>query len=168
MLAYRIGGGSLYRHKDLWHPNYLRIEEFELDNSSDKNGFPNNHKTDPSLFPGNGGNEISHGSSSDSKESVQNPVAEYRAVEQSDFLNEVEALSQPFAISAQDQQAINQEALSLAQEQRHLCSPQQLARMQYFLASGDPILVAEAMAWFYIQSQKIDSSKLRQSDFDDV
>lgn len=23
LLGYKIGGGSLYRHRDLWHPNYL-------------------------------------------------------------------------------------------------------------------------------------------------
>jgi Txe/YoeB family toxin of Txe-Axe toxin-antitoxin module len=154
LLAYRIGGGSLYRHKDLWHPNYLRLEESEFNSTHDENGFPNEYKNGPSLFPGNGGNHISRNSSSDSKESVQIPVDEYQTVEQIDSSNEIEALSQPLAISAKDQQAVNQEALDLAQEQRQPCSPQLLARMQHFLASGDPILVAEATAWFYIQSQQ--------------
>jgi hypothetical protein len=62
----------------------------------------------------------------------------------------------PFRISGKADKYLNDlnAEIDLAQKQRQLCSPQQLARMQHFLASGDPILVAEATAWFYIQSQR--------------
>lgn len=50
LLTYGIGGGSLYRHKDLWHPEFL-----ELDSSDQSN--PNQAPKNPtSLFPQNSGN----------------------------------------------------------------------------------------------------------------
>jgi len=59
-------------------------------------------------------------------------------------------------------QAVHQEAIQMAQPPTQPRSLKQLARMQQFLESGDPILVAEATAWFYLQFHPARSSEVCQ------
>jgi hypothetical protein len=140
LLNYRIGGGSLYRHKDLWHPHYLSIEEDQSSSINEEESLT----TDPSLFCGNGGNDLPDDDYSDSESVVQTGVNRSIGVSDSDLE------SQPLLISKETWQAVNREALRMTQlpPPMQSPSPQELARMQCFLASGDPILMAEAMAWF--------------------
>lgn len=73
LLQYRIGGGSLYRHKDLWHPQFLSLESEPLESEALKPDVLNHQSRtssfiqpkaqvknaancSPSLLPGNGGN----------------------------------------------------------------------------------------------------------------
>jgi hypothetical protein len=146
LLEYRIGGGSLYRHKDLWHPHHLSTEADQSSNISEEKSLPIEPEIDPSLLCGNGGNELPGDGFSDSESIVQPSTDVSRSVESADFSME----SQRLSISEEAWQAVNREALRMTQLQPPLNSPspQQLARMQQFLKSGDPILMAEAMAWF--------------------
>lgn len=61
LTQYGIGGSSLYRHRDLWHPKYLK-EELQSETS-----FANV----PSLFPSDGSNYSSGNDSSDLNSSDQ-------------------------------------------------------------------------------------------------
>ena len=168
LLEYRIGGGSLYRHKDLWHPSYLRAEDHEIDSVDRKVSSPIRTEINPSLLSGNGGNDISRDDSNDSETLFQLSTDERQPIERNDSLNDINVASQPLLISAEAWQAVNQEALRMVQEPGQSRSRRQLARMQQFLESGDPILVAEATAWFRIQSHRPDFLELQQLDRDDI
>jgi hypothetical protein len=73
LLDYRIGGGSLYRHKDLWHPHHLELEELDLEEIEESSITEQNPpakdqaKNTTSLLSGNGGNSLPGDSFSDSK-----------------------------------------------------------------------------------------------------
>lgn len=173
LLSYGIGGGSLYRHRDLWHPNYLNLpteqipspvenppyppnvtEESQLDCAEDASNCQNS----PSLFPGNGGNVLisqvfsdcsllsldQAGGNSDDRDSVIQP-------DDSDEPQGIQAMRRVFA-EIQARQAAVQSAAQMARSQQQRCQTEaavqrQIARMQQFLASNDPILIAEALAW---------------------
>ena len=168
LLEYRIGGGSLYRHKDLWHPSYLRIEDCEINSVNEKVTSLIESEVSPSLLSGNGGNDFSHDGSSGSEVFVQPLNDEHQSVELNDSSCDADVASQPLSISAEAYQAVSQEALRMAQEPGQPRSLRQLVRMQQFLESGDPILVAEATAWFRIKFSLADVSELRRLDRDDI
>lgn len=113
LTQFGIGGSSLYRHRDLWHPDHL-VENppdpptLNLE-SSDCAGGASDDLNSTSLFPVTGGNLSSHKVSSRSIESTS-----------------TSGCNDPLVSS------------SLSYDQR----------MRQFLASGDPILVAEALMYF--------------------
>ncbi|NJR66622.1 MAG: hypothetical protein HC772_17010, partial [Leptolyngbyaceae cyanobacterium CRU_2_3] len=140
LTQYGIGGGSLYRHRDLWHPQHFAVENLEnrelplnasATNSSATNstetfgcaeGAPNVHSL-TSLLSTLGGN-VSAGEGLSDRPSV---------ISQSTGGNRgLRGLPQfkpnQLAHQANDDSASHQ------------------SRMQRFLASGDPILVAEALS----------------------
>lgn len=162
LLDYRIGGGSLYRHKDLWHPNYLRIENCETNSISEEVCLTIEPRCHPSLLPGNGGNDTSSDGSSNSKGSIQPSTDEHQSVEKTDSVRDTPVIPEALLISDDAWQAVHQEAIQMAQPPTQPRSLKQLARMQQFLESGDPILVAEATAWFYLQFHPARSSEVCQ------
>jgi hypothetical protein len=184
LLQYNIGGGSLYRHRDLWHPDHL-LENHPVENLAGSDPVENpvelpptppNFKQDSqldcvedasnwlnptSLFPGAGGNvlpsrdyevqplamEDSLGGNSVQPQSGQ-PLCE-RSLP--DLSLETQAIHQILADIKAKQDACR-EANRIAYEQqrqlkRQASEAQLSARMQQFLESGDPILVAEALAF---------------------
>lgn len=151
LLQYRIGGGSLYRHKDLWHPQYLSLESgsedssFTVGNLYRENVFQNM----TSLLPGNGGNDLSSEASNDSE--VAPAVIEETEVVQ--LLHHPPRLLNQPALTDETWQAVMAEAERMARTQACPYTPQQVERMKRYLDSGDPILVAEAMAWVQQSSQ---------------
>lgn len=77
LTGYGIGGGSLYRHKDLWHPDFLYLNSEDLANSTDLDICP--EPTDSlhyltSLFPTVGGNAACTQDCSDSQEVIPQPI----------------------------------------------------------------------------------------------
>lgn len=161
LLKYGIGGGSLYRHRDLWHPNYFEMDtEAPVENPphppSIKTGSqleqlaPSNWHSPPSLFPSSDGDnppclDSSHSVliqplTADSNFSVQLDRPSPSPFEQQELFN--------FTAS----QAAFQEANRMTQAQRQQIKEQaavqrRINRMQEYLDSGDPILMAEALAW---------------------
>jgi hypothetical protein len=171
LLQYNIGGGSLYRHRDLWHPSYFinfdmvdqqneissdlpeihRISELECVEDAS-----NSHNS-PSLFPTvDGDNPVSqassnlHQSTSDSEGSnssrdVVPGYSDLNSLQGIEFVRQV-------VLGIKAQQEARREAILMARQQRQ-CVQQEvtqtklLTRMRQFLTSGDPILVAEALAW---------------------
>jgi hypothetical protein len=186
LLNYGIGGASLYRHRDLWHPNYFEIDSpqdisespvsspedsaitstvenpphpplLNSDSQLDSVGDASNWLSPPSLFPGNGGDnpldkalgdrtltlegsgDSNPCSCSDVPLADSPPLPGVQYVQQA--LLDMQAAQEALQEAARQAQ-VNQERLRAeAANQRHM------ARMQRFLDSGDPILVAEAMAW---------------------
>jgi hypothetical protein len=186
LLQYGIGGASLYRHRDLWHPEYFEMGsndiEFNqgfqnqinppMENPPDPPTFKTDSQLDcvrdasnwlsppsllstsdgdnppglvssdctiPNTFLGDSNPSVSSGYSSDSK-----------------LLSGVEYLQQAL-FDIQAQQSAIQEAtrLTSAQHQQirsEAADRRQIDRMQKFLDSGDPILVAEAMSWAQVNS----------------
>ncbi|MBM0744698.1 hypothetical protein JOY44_24350 [Phormidium sp. CLA17] len=172
LTQYSIGGASLYRHRDLWHPNYLSLEAIEpveippdppasntdaqLDCVEDESNWHN----PTSLLPDNGGNALIGGDLSDRLGQPLPSVggnaqvcptsrrSQWGAGESNGSGHTIQLplfdlqtwfdLGQAAAQSA-DQQ-VNQIRLEAMQ-----AAP--IARMQRYLESGDPILMAEAIAW---------------------
>lgn len=176
LLKYSIGGASLYRHRDLWHPNYFGdsiqdsadIPEIPVENPPDPPNFNTDSQLDcvsdasnwhspPSLLPitdgdnspSNGStdradqNQHSMGSNSSSHSAVSdatsNPPQSAQVIQQVlfDIKVQQETRQEAIRMAYQQQQRIKQEA----------SQAKMVNRMQQFLASGDPILVAEALAW---------------------
>ena len=166
LLQYKIGGRSLYRHRDLWHPEFLMndslgyLEELESENSS---------KNSTSLLPSNGGNIVPGNHSSDSTVPNSGTTGGNALIYGGPC---------PVAVDGQDK-SISQ-SLIHAQAQREACetavylaaeyqprndapSQKQIERMQQFLSSGDPILIAEATAWVHNHPGILDLKPVRSS-----
>ncbi|BAU15885.1 hypothetical protein LEP3755_64510 (plasmid) [Leptolyngbya sp. NIES-3755] len=166
LLQYKIGGGSLYRHRDLWHPQFLMddslgyLEQLELENS------PQNST---SLLPSDGGNNTSSNHSSDSIVQNSDSTGGNSLIHQG-FCpvtadNQDKSISQAL-IQAQAQREACETAIQLAancQAQDNVPSQKQIDRMQQYLDSGDPILIAEATAWARYNPGVLDLNGVRSS-----
>jgi hypothetical protein len=174
LLKFGIGGASLYRHRDLWHPKYMSVDSIpisvdpiadcldKLDCSSDysdeleitaqdatdlshdrnrnfiqvdsqldcANGASNCQSL-TSLLPNGGGNALWSRGLQDFSASPTSAGGE------NIFLSNTLTYKEKLHISVSEHQRVKAEAA----EQR------QMARMQQFLASDDPILMAEAITW---------------------
>lgn len=173
LLKYGIGGASLYRHRDLWHPNYFSID-FGIDFNEDCSSAltcpvenppdpPNNKMSSqldcvkdasnwhspPSLLPITGGDSASSNGSTD-RPAPSEPFDASNSFNPSPSMD-AQSIRQ-LLLDIKAQQEARQEAIRLANEQQQRIKQEaskarMIARMQQFLASGDPILVAEALAW---------------------
>ncbi|MEP0919567.1 hypothetical protein NC981_22320 [Leptolyngbya sp. DQ-M1] len=159
LLQYRIGGGSLYRHRDLWHPQFLmsdslgNLQQLEPEKSS---------QNITSLLQGEGGNSVSSNDSSDSELQVCATTGGNSSVNQGSCPNPVSNNIED-SLEAQAQQEACEEAIQLAIEhqlQSSLSSQTGAEQMQRYLNSGDPILIAEAMAW-----KRVDELRAPQVQF---
>lgn len=194
LTEYGIGGGSLYRHRDLWHPNYMaeagteaQITEMATNASqsvenppyppsfietapSDQADLPSNGRSSTSLFPSVDGDDAlgkdsSRSTSTHMLSTGRNSDSWYCDRFQLDQ-NEVKQLP---LFDRSIWSEVSQEAVRIAQtETKRLQQEAQqrsyIARMQQFLASGDPILVAEAWAWAAVNPGVLDTSRLKLPD----
>lgn len=212
LLSYGIGGGSLYRHRDLWHPNYFHLNSTETVNPVPETLAENysfnhlsnhlsNHSTlqsidiaptptpnpcltipkekqsgcsagasnwlnSTSLLPTSGGDKPASKASGDRTAANSSPGAGNVAIssvasrlpsEPCQGVRVQRVLCQQALCNIQASWEALQEATRLAQAQQQHSKSQaaqqrHIARMQHFLASGDPILMAEALAWTQIGS----------------
>jgi hypothetical protein len=172
LTRYQIGGGSLYRHRDLWHPSYFFESTAESEIESTQLSIDIAFETEPTkaeptkesksvenipvfLFQNDGCEEDC------GKPASSSPHLTSLLVENGCNSN-VQAASSHFSMSTpeaaggniQPQLAWLESTLTTAKdviEQRtqHRIQAQQtahLARLQRYLTSGDPILMAEAIA----------------------
>lgn len=162
LLTYGIGGSSLYRHRDLWHPNYLANSEIAF--TSDSEQQPASDQIPPSLFLAVGGDIPNSNASSDRSPQPEEAIAgnvpaqsandlTFNAFDQSEY-------AQPALFVLKDWPEIRQEAGRNAQRRRRRIKQERLqvdrvAQIQQFLQSDDPILMAEALAWMQINSGAI-------------
>jgi hypothetical protein len=167
--TYGIGGGTLYRHKDLWHPLFLTSVENPPDppTSSEDDQFDcavgaSNWHSPTSLLsadprnntPDNG---LSDRSPTDS-EACPGNVARDVDLTSSDSSPEAPSTEDdgvPMQIPLFDAQAWRETVQAANQEAREnyqqvkdeAFQQQQVERMRGYWRSGDPILMAEAAAW---------------------
>jgi hypothetical protein len=191
LLKYGIGGGSLYRHRDLWHPNHFGVDSdanamtdnllspvenppyppyFNTNSQLDCVGDASNWHSSPSLLPiTDGDNPSGKGSSDHSVNSEPSSKSNSSNLSPSD-----DATSEPpqdvqyvqqVLLDIRAQQEARQEAFRMANEQRQRIKQEAVearivARMRQFLDSGDPILVAEALAWAQVNPGVLEVTQL--------
>lgn len=191
LLKYSIGGASLYRHRDLWHPNHFGVDPDgnaltnELQSPVENPPCPPNFNTDsqldcvrdasnwhspPSLLPTTAGNNPSGKGSSDlstNSELSSESNSEYLSPSDdatSEAPQDVRYIQQVL-LDIRTQQEARQEAFRMANEQRQRIKQEAVearivARMGQFLNSGDPILMAEALAWAQVNPGVLEANQL--------
>ncbi|MEP1079632.1 hypothetical protein NDI52_29930 [Leptolyngbya sp. PL-A3] len=143
LTQYHVSGSTLYRHRDLWHPAHLleaTIEPVEIPPvlpqllDSNRAQEKNSAQSATSLLARDECNDLQNRAFSNSVSLNQEPGCNFSPEQLSIF---------ELVQGAANQEAIeNQRRIRLeGQQQRHI------ERMQRYLDSGDPILVAEAIAW---------------------
>jgi hypothetical protein len=192
LVAYGIGGGTLYRHRDLWHPEHLGTPEVvEHQSLSQKiaspsqlvvenppypptsfmdspvnSGQPALTGSNPtSLFPSDGGNHSPNQLSSDLPFPIQSTGRNIdtnrqqtetlpTTVQGIQFVHQVlDEIKQRQRTYQPGQSRLNQQQQQIQQQRSRA---KRLAQMQEFLASGDPILMAEAFAWAQMNPGMLD------------
>lgn len=146
-----IGGGTLYKHKDLWHPAYLTDEEIppappELNIASGREiGAPRS----PNLLDQKSSNILSSQGLSDPESGQEEAISSNTQSEPTGLEKAKQMVAEAKATWAYKRAAQRQ---ARAEQQRSVAplspSPKRIAQMREWLASGDPILMAEAQAFF--------------------
>ncbi|MBW4542515.1 MAG: hypothetical protein KME43_25795 [Myxacorys chilensis ATA2-1-KO14] len=151
LLQYRIGGGSLYRHRDLWHPQFLMADSLSYIEELAPESSP---QDSTSLLPNDGGNTSPSHDSGRSTGEDSASIGGNSLIHRNSDSSTVNASAESFQIlfDVQGQREACEEAVQLATKHQHRIqsnspSQVQIERMQRFLNSGDPILIAEATAW---------------------
>jgi len=134
LARYHISGTTLYKHPDLWHPFYFQPE----DNAASHEGSSEDCLVRASSEE-NPSNLLGETGCNSSADGHSNPVEGTELTSTGCNLTPEARLRgfQAFQIVQQQQRQVKQEQL----RQR------QITRMQGYLDSGDPILVAEAIKW---------------------
>lgn len=149
LVKHGIGGGTLYKHKDLWHPEYLLpVESPPLPPHLDSRRTEGAREC-PNLLSSKSSNirldkELDGLQQANTQLISSNTQTERAGIEWvKQQVAEIQAL-QDYKRAAQQEVW---EQLQLIQPPT-IPSPAHIARMQQWLESGDPILVAEAKAFF--------------------
>lgn len=152
LIAAGIGGASLYRYKDLWHPKY-QVEELpptpSLNSSSqlDCAEGASNWPSPTSLLPQNDGNTSNGNASSLSTDKNQGAEASNLPI---NGPQDIRLLLQQIAQRPREPISPPLKPVPTQENQGH---EQHIAMIQGFLASTDPILVAEAIDWLWLNPQ---------------
>jgi hypothetical protein len=167
--TYGIGGGTLYRHKDLWHPLFLT----PVDNPPDPPASLTDDQFDCALGASNWhnptsllsadprndipGNELSDRSPTNLEKCPGNVAGDgnLASVDSSPEASSTADNAVPRHIPRFDAQAWQETVQAAYQEARETYQQvkneafhqQQIERMRGYWRSGDPILMAEAAAW---------------------
>ena len=165
LTQYGIGGASLYRHRDLWHPNHLSNDvqsnnpsepPFPVDSdrlaSTGKNSTSLLFQTDGNCPPNQELSDLSMAKSSSagsngSSSRLQQPhdlIADEVKVESLELSSPLLHWQSWFELGESASQIAPQQTSQLHQLAQPLS---QIDRMQGYLDSGDPILIAEALLW---------------------
>jgi len=150
LVQHNISGSTLYRHRDLWHPAHLQEateEPVEIPpappqlESGRAQSMEDYAPAAQSLFEANGCNASQNESLGDRPA----PNAETGC----------NVTAEQLSIFEMVQDAAMQEAVANHQRIRREQQEQQhRERMQRYLESGDPILVAEAIAWMRVSERQ--------------
>ncbi|EKU96494.1 hypothetical protein Lepto7375DRAFT_0499 [Leptolyngbya sp. PCC 7375] len=151
-----IGGGSLYRYKELWHPLWKLQQKSpqppQLNNESGQFGHANapNCHSSTSLLQGIDGNNNKTNSSGDRKSVAPQPEGGNLHQEEIQRIREMLSNAQ-IAVDLQAAQEVVEAEEMMAQESREA----HLQQMAYWLTLDDPILMAEALAWLRQQPPEL-------------
>ncbi|MEM9484232.1 MAG: hypothetical protein AAGA83_11130 [Cyanobacteria bacterium P01_F01_bin.116] len=151
-----IGGGSLYRYKELWHPLWQLQEKSpqtpQLKNESGQFGkanAPNCHRSTSLLQEIDGNNNKINGSS-DLRSVTPQPEGGNPHREEIQRIREMLSNAQ-VAVDLQAAQEVIEAEEILTQKSRTA----HLQQMAYWLTLDDPILMAEALAWLRQQPPEL-------------
>ena len=151
-----IGGGSLYRYKELWHPLWKSQEKApqtpQLNNEAGQFGqadAPNCHSS-TSLLQGIDGNNNEINGSSDLKSVDPHLEGGNPHREEIQRIREMLLKAQVTVDLQAAQEVVEAEEMQV-QESRAA----HLQQMAYWLTLDDPILMAEAMAWLRQQPPEL-------------
>ena len=155
LLGYNIGGASLYRYRQLWHPIELENSESRLHNTDFEDactGGANVLNSPTSLLPQNDGNlpadqALSDSDSSPDSDQGNNSADSAQAIR--DRIKRQLAAAQAARKAAQLNPVPVVDEVALAIHRRAL------QRMREFLLSGEPILLAEVGQWLAKQPQAV-------------
>jgi hypothetical protein len=171
LVQYKIGGGSLYRHRDLWHPEFLMTDSLGYLEELVQENSPQNLT---SLLPGDGGNKAPSNHLSDSTLEDSASIGGNASTHHSSDSSTVNDSAESFQVllDVQGQREACEEAVQLTKRhqhriQSHSPSQMQIERMQRFLDSNDPILIAEARAWAQVNSGFLQVNKPQFSHLQD-
>lgn len=167
LVSYGIGGSTLYRHRDLWHPSCFQTE------INESKSYAEEQSPDSALSPQ---------SSALPEQTVENPPLPptTNLTNSADCLGASTEQRYPslFYSSDRNQPAGNVSSDSSAapsgsgrnsgHDREQSWSPKAseirwMIKMQQFLASGDPILVAEALLWAQGNPGILDTGSLDSS-----
>jgi len=171
LVGYGIGGSTLYRHRDLWHPQFLATPEVQTSEVVENPPHPpalklNSEKVcceaaslsdcHPSLFPSTGRNHLSDQPSSD-REVIENEPGRNLGQAQTTLsgrtvMFQTKEYVQQVLFEMQANRFAHQKAVQMKYEQqqqlkRTVAQQRRKDLMQQFLDSNDPILIAEALDW---------------------
>ena len=174
LVSYGIGGGTLYHHRDLWHPTHLVIADGSANTPVENPPVPPALEKDRaedcfeaspahspvSLLPIPGSNHSASNDPGDpaipAMEAGRNDLPLFAGSVSAPSVHGVSAHGVSYVqqvlfelkAAQEARQAAVQEACEQQQQMRQQASEAKvIARMQHFLDSGDSILMAEALAW---------------------
>ena len=147
LLQHHISPQTLYRHRDLWHPDHLQIEAIQpveippippqLLESGCGQSFEDCPQIAESFLSTDGCNTLTDNDLSHLLQQISESGCNVQD-EQLGIFEKADTTAMPESI--EDRRRIRLEQ----HEQQHR------ERMQRYLESGDPILMAEAIAWFRV------------------
>ena len=145
LLTYGIGGSTLYKYKDLWHPNRWKTPQTplpSLQEGASAMASPATAPYPPSLLPmgdsnPTDSNALSDGAGPNSEAEVRNqPLQEWRQA-----LAALKRRRQQRLIEQRLQRQVRSDAIAKANQ------PLMAQKMEDYVRSGDPILMKEALCW---------------------
>jgi hypothetical protein len=147
LTQYGIGGGSLYRHRDLWHPQHLVENHIPVENPphpltsftsrpSDCLSEASNGLSCTSLFPGADSNALCDEALNDRPSPTKQTTGS-----NSQLTAQIEASKAALRAAKLEIDLLKQQAYEQTYQQQ----------IQHYLTSSDPILIAEAQS--RLQSQ---------------
>lgn len=167
LVAYGIGGSTLYRHRDLWHPQAVEFPPApptkDLNPALDL-ADASNAVDSVTLFPPEGRNPLPHQVCTDLSLAV--PAHSGRNSETSSLMEHLPTPPLPYSPVPSPLARVRQLLAHLPKwhppalcpdqpiyPQQEIARQKQSARMHAFLRSGDPILMAEARIWLAANPQ---------------
>ena len=143
LVQHGIGGGTLYRYRELWHPLFLNRRFQEVNDLCLENGESVETPPHPPTSP-----EENRGDCFWEASPRSNPPSLLSAVGRNSLSSEPCSYSaDPHNLSGRNSLLVQPAHLSQHWVKRQLAETRYVTQMQQFLHSGDPILIAEAIAW---------------------
>jgi hypothetical protein len=152
LLQFNIGGASLYRYRELWHP--INLENSELQNTAfgeARTGGANLPKNLTSLLPHNDGNPHNDKASSDHDDSLSAAEGNNSADPTSAIRDRIR---QQLAQTQKEKTAAKQQPTGVDDATKAV-HRRALQRMREFLLSGEPILLIEVGQWLAKQPASV-------------
>ncbi|EDX82809.1 hypothetical protein S7335_1112 [Synechococcus sp. PCC 7335] len=157
LLKYNIGGASLYRYRELWHPIELSAEsennyaESELQNTETEGACTEGAsalRTPTSLLPQNDSNKLVGKGLGDPKTSAESAEGNNSAESAQAIRDRIRT---QLADAQKARRSAQEASVPLVDKTATTSHRRTLQRMQEFLLSGEPILLIEVGHWLVKQ-----------------